>query len=141
FLPAQLQAAPSQRARAQQTFDARKQTFEMGASPLLSVPHAQSELDSAASKVAELEIRQGTFKGQSIRPFAEAEASVKAATARFKQAETAVAAAQLRLDRMVIKAQVDGQVITLIARPGQRLMGQAALGMPEASTVITMFDP
>jgi HlyD family secretion protein len=108
---------------------------------LLSLPKAKSDLDAAASAVAELEIRQGTFKAEGIRPFADTEANVKSATARLKQAETGVALAKLRLDRTVIKAPVDGQVILLVAKPGQRLMGQAALGMQEASTVITMFDP
>lgn len=141
FLPSQIQAARSHLALAKQTLDARTQASRMGAVPQLSVPHAQSEFDSAASRVAELEIRQGTFKGQNIRPFAEAEANVKGAAARLTQAETSVAIARLRLERTVIKAPVDGQVITLIARPGHRLMGQSAIGHPEASTVITMFDP
>jgi len=141
FLPAELQAARSKHALAKQSFDSRNELFERGATSLLSVPTAKSELDMAASKVAELEIRQGAYQGQSIQPFAEAEANVKASKARLKQATTSVAAARLRLDRTTIKAPVDGQVITLVARPGQRLMGQAPLGMPEASTVITMFDP
>jgi HlyD family secretion protein len=138
-LPSQLLAARSRRSYLQEAYDGRKELFEQGASPRLSLPHTKSELDSAASAVAELEIRQGKVEG--IRPFAEAEANVKGAAARLKQAETALAVAKLRLDRTIVKAPIDGQVITLIARPGHRLMGQSAIGHPEASTVITMFDP
>ncbi|MBI1832546.1 MAG: efflux RND transporter periplasmic adaptor subunit [Planctomycetes bacterium] len=141
LLPFQLKAARSRLELAQETFDARKQTTQTGASPPLSLSLAKSELDLAASAVGELEIREGSLKVRGLAPFAEAEADVKAALARSKQAEVAAAAARLRLARTVIKAPVDGQVITLTARQGQRLMGQAALGMPEASTVITMFDP
>jgi multidrug efflux pump subunit AcrA (membrane-fusion protein) len=40
-----------------------------------------------------------------------------------------------------VKAPADGQVLSLVAKPGQRLMGQAPVGHQEASTVVTMFDP
>jgi HlyD family secretion protein len=140
-LPSQLEAARSRLALLQQTLDSRTQLLEQGATPFLSVPNAKSERDAAAAKVAELEIRQGTFKAVNIRPFAELEASVKSATARLKQAETAATAAQLRLERTIVKAPMNGQVLALLARPGQRLMGQSAIGHPEASTVISMYDP
>lgn len=140
-LPFQLKAARSHLDFARDSFESKKKATESGASALLALPHAKSDLDSATSAVADLEIRAGIVKGQGPGPFAEAKAIVKAATARSKQAQVALAAAQLRLDRTIIKAPVDGQVITLIARPGQRLMGQSAIGHPEASTVITMFDP
>jgi multidrug efflux pump subunit AcrA (membrane-fusion protein) len=141
MLPFQLKAARSRLDLAQERFDSQKRAFEQGASPLLMVPHAKSELDLAASAVAEVEIRAGTLKEAGLRPFAEAEAVVKAAVARSRQAEIAVATARLRLDRTIVRSPVAGQVIALLARPGQRLMGQAPLGMPEASTVISMFDP
>ena len=140
-LPSQLQAARSHLDLAKKSFDSRKELFEQGASPYLSLPQAKSDFDAAMSGVAELEIRQGTFKAEGIRPFAEAEANVKSATARLKQAETGVALAKLRLDRTLVTASVAGQVITLVAKPGQRLMGQSVMGHQEASTVITMFDP
>lgn len=138
-LPSQLQAARARLSYLQETYASRKQASDMGALPRLALPQTKSELDTAASAVIELEIRQGKIDG--IRPFAEAEANVKAAAARLKQADTAVASAKLRLSRTIVKAPVDGQVIALIARPGHRLMGQSALGHPESSTVATMFDP
>jgi RND family efflux transporter MFP subunit len=140
-LPFQLQAARSHLALAQQIFDSRKELNQVGAIAYLSLPKAKTDLDSAASAVAELEIRQGTFKAEAIRPFAEAEANLKSATARLKQAETGVALAKLRLERTIVTAPVGGQVITLVAKPGQRLMGQSPMGHQEASTIITMFDP
>lgn len=140
-LPTQLEAARSRFSLAKQTFDSRKELMEVGATPFLSLPKAKSDLDAAANAVAELEIRQGTFKAERIRPFAEAEANVKSAIARLKQAETGVAVAKLRYDRTIVKAPVSGQVIALLAKPGQRLMGQSHFGHAEASTVITMFDP
>lgn len=138
-LPFQLQAAQSNLTLAKERFDARKRGSEMGAVPYLALPQAKNEFDAAASLVAELEIRQGKMNG--IRPFAEAEANVRIVTARLKQAETAVGLAKLRLDRTIIKAPVDGQIIALVGKPGQRLMGQSPLGHQEASTVVTMFDP
>jgi RND family efflux transporter MFP subunit len=140
-LPSQLEAARSRLSLLQQLFDSRTKLLQEGATPLYSVPTARSERDAAASKVVELEIRQGAFKGEKIRPFAELEANVKSTAARLNQAEAAVATARLRLERTVIRAPITGQVLALIARPGQRLMGQTPLGHQEASTIITMFDP
>lgn len=138
-LPSQLVAARSRLSYLQEAFESRAETSRMGALPRLVLPQSKSELDAAASALAELEIRQGKVEG--VRAFAEAEAAVKSAAARLKQAEAAVAVAKLRLDRIIVKAPVDGQVIALVAKPGQRLMGQTPHGHPEASTVITMFDP
>ena len=36
---------------------------------------------------------------------------------------------------------ISGRVLALLARPGMRLMGQSALGHPEASTVVSLYDP
>ena len=96
LLPSQLRAARSRLELALNTYDAGKQSLEMGASPLLALPRAKSELDSAASAVTELEIRAGSLKAKGLQPFAEAEADVKAALARAKQAEVTVAAGRLR---------------------------------------------
>lgn len=140
-VPYQLKAARSRLALAQASYDAKKRALDMGALPPLLFQQAESEVFSASSGVAELEFRLGTLKANEIGPHPEAVATVKAAAARLKLADIAVAAAKLRLDRTVITAPVTGQVLALVARPGQRLMGQAAFGHLEASTVITMFDP
>jgi HlyD family secretion protein len=49
--------------------------------------------------------------------------------------------AQLSLERTFIRAPSDGKVLALVARPGSKVMGLAPASMPEASTVITMYDP
>src|SRR5690606_19559606 len=75
------------------------------------------------------------------RQVAEAEAQVKAAEARQRQARLAVQAARLRLDRMVVTAPSAGRVLSLVARPGSRVMGIDPGGEQQASTVITLYDP
>jgi len=141
LLPSELEAARSRLELARQTYEARVQILEKGATPLLSVPMAKSELASAAVTVAQLEIRAGTFKNGTILPFAEAEANVRSAAAKLKQAESGVATARLRLDRTIINAPMNGKILALHAKPGQRLMGQMVLGAPEASTIVAMYDP
>jgi multidrug efflux pump subunit AcrA (membrane-fusion protein) len=42
---------------------------------------------------------------------------------------------------MVVRAPISGRVLALIARPGSRLMGQAAHGMQDASTVVSLYNP
>jgi RND family efflux transporter MFP subunit len=70
----------------------------------------------------------------------EAAARVAAAAARVEQARVAVAEAKLRLDRMSVRAPVDGRVYQLIGYPGSTLSG----GMrdnTDGSTVVTMYQP
>jgi RND family efflux transporter MFP subunit len=72
----------------------------------------------------------------------EFEARCKAAAARTEQARVALAEASLRLDRMTVRAPVDGRVYQLVAYPGTTLTGGMGL-LPNAdgSTVITMYQP
>jgi Multidrug resistance efflux pump len=85
--------------------------------------------------------RQRELLIDETRQLAEAEAQLKAAQARERQAHLAVQAAQLRLDRMVITAPCAGRVLSLVARPGSRVMGIEPSGEQKASTVITLYDP
>ena len=72
----------------------------------------------------------------------EAEAKVKAARARVKQAETHLAEARLRLDRMTVRAPMDGRILGPVALPGTRLVdGMGHEGTYEDSTVVTMYLP
>ena len=71
----------------------------------------------------------------------EGQANVAAAKAQVEQAAAALAVAQLRLDRSVIRAPQAGNVLALVARPGTKLMGLAPASMADASTVVTMYDP
>lgn len=72
----------------------------------------------------------------------EFEAKRKAAAAKAEQARVALAEAKLRLDRMTVRAPVDGRVYQLVAYPGTTLTGGMGL-VPNAdgSTVVTMYQP
>jgi multidrug efflux pump subunit AcrA (membrane-fusion protein) len=72
----------------------------------------------------------------------EFEAKCKAAAARTEQARVALAEARLRLDRMTVRAPVDGRVYQLVAFPGTTVTGGMGL-VPnsDGSTVITMYQP
>jgi RND family efflux transporter MFP subunit len=72
----------------------------------------------------------------------ESEARLHAAEARVAQAEVAVSEAKLQLERMTVRAPVEGRIYRLIAHPGTRIgsgMGQTA--DYDGSTVVTMYDP
>jgi RND family efflux transporter MFP subunit len=70
------------------------------------------------------------------------EAKHRAAVANEQQAAVAVAEAKLRLERMTVRAPVDGRVYQLVAFPGSTLTGGMGL-VPNAdgSTVVTMYQP
>lgn len=73
----------------------------------------------------------------------EALASVKSAEARVKQMKVAEAEAQLQLDRMTIRAPVDGRVYQLIGLPGARV-GEGvmtAMAGHDGSSIVTMYRP
>lgn len=158
-LPFQISAAKAKLALARQAYDAKK--LAAGALAGLDLQQAKSDLDSATAFVSELESREGKLnrevhaqtqrrdalrqrldlKTDEWRAFSEAEANLKAAEARCKQTEVAVAVAKLRLERMTILAPVEGQIMTLVARPGMRVMGLALGALQDSSTVVTMYDP
>ncbi len=74
-----------------------------------------------------------------------AAAQMKAAEARLQQSQVALAEAKLQLDRMTIRAPIDGRVYGLIGHPGTRVGGNAArmteMQGHDASTVVTMYRP
>jgi multidrug efflux pump subunit AcrA (membrane-fusion protein) len=75
------------------------------------------------------------------RQVADAAARLKAAQARERQAELAVQTAQLRLDRMVVTSPMAGRVLSLVARPGSRMMGIEPAAEHKSNTVIMLYDP
>lgn len=125
------------------------------------IQQAQSEYDAALAELQELEgrkpqLEQGTNALRQRRDalarqlellidetqrVADGEAQVKAAEARERQARLAVEAAQVRLDRMVVKAPVAGRVLSLVAQPGSRVMGLDPGGEQKASTIVSLYDP
>lgn len=71
-----------------------------------------------------------------------AEAKVEAAKARVDQAHVALAEAKLRLDRMTVRAPIDGRVYQLMAYPGTTLTaGMSGPANADASTVVTLYSP
>lgn len=160
-LPFQVSAAKAKLTLAKQSYDGKKQAAMSGALSSIDLNLAKSEFDSATAFHAELEQREGRLKREldaqkqrrdalrrrlelktdETRAVGEAEATVKASDARRRQAEVALAVSKLRVERLTIKAPVDGQVMALVARPGMRVMGLAPGGLQDASTVVTMYEP
>ncbi len=71
------------------------------------------------------------------------QAELKAAEARVKQMSVAESEAELRLNRMTIRAPVDGRVYQLIGYPGARV-GEGvmtAMAGHDGTTVVTMYQP
>jgi RND family efflux transporter MFP subunit len=69
----------------------------------------------------------------------EAKAQVEMITAQISLAKVALAEAQLRLDRMKIRAQADGVVMTRLVAPGSKVMLEG--DMRESAHVIYLYDP
>ena len=60
---------------------------------------------------------------------------------RYRQAELAVQAARLRLERMTLRAPISGRVLALNAQPGRRVTGLAPASEQDSATVLTLYDP
>ena len=72
----------------------------------------------------------------------ESQALLDAAAAKLEQARVVVAEAQLRLDRMTIRAPVDGRVMHLLTSPGTHLAGgRGRLGEHDGGVVVTLYQP
>ena len=125
------------------------------------IQQAQSEHAGALAELAELRARQPRLKREAeavrrqkdalgkqldllideTRRVAGAEAQVQAAEARERQAQLAVEAARLQLDRMVVRAPIDGRVLSLIGRPGTRLTGLSSVSHQDSPNVLSVYDP
>jgi HlyD family secretion protein len=126
------------------------------------IEQAHSELDAAKSLVEELRGRASSLERekdalsnvlaaqqQRLKLLAdetqardEAAAGVAAATARLELARVAVAEAKLRLDRMTVRAPVDGRVYELIGYPGSTLSGgMQKTNDHDSSSVVTLYQP
>jgi RND family efflux transporter MFP subunit len=127
-----------------------------------ALKEAESALDSARATMEELEGRAESLALQraalsrrrdALRTQLElladeteaqetAEANINAAAAQVQQAHVALAEAKLRLDRMTVRAPVDGRVYQLIAYPGTNLTGgMSPIANADGSTVVTLYQP
>jgi HlyD family secretion protein len=72
----------------------------------------------------------------------ESEAKVQTASAQVDHAKIALAEAKLRLQRMTIRAPVDGRVYQLVGFPGTTLTGgMSPVANADGSTVATLYRP
>ena len=85
----------------------------------------------------QLELKVGEIQAKRV-----AEAKFRAAQARVKQAETHLAEAKRRLDRMTVRAPIDGRILGLVVPPGTKLIdGMGHRDTHGDSTVVTMYLP
>ena len=158
-LPLQIRAAEASCHLAQQDFDGKSEARDAVSGRALQ--RAKNELTASRAMLEELLKKQPRVKREveaqerrrdalqkqlelktdETRALAEAKATIAIAQARVHHAEIAASQAKLRYDRMRVVAPTDGIVLALVATPGKRVMGQSAIGEPEASTVVTLYDP
>ncbi|MEX2139088.1 MAG: HlyD family efflux transporter periplasmic adaptor subunit [Pirellulales bacterium] len=103
-------------------------------------PNLERQIEKLRQKRDTLQ-KQLDLKTDQTKQVGEAAAAVKATQARCRQAELAVEAAKLRFDRMTIRSPISGRVLSLNARPGQRLMGLSPASERDASVVVSLYDP
>ena len=75
------------------------------------------------------------------RAVAEAEANLQVAQAKTEQTRLAIETAELRLERMTVRAPIAGRVLSLESRPGQRLSGINPHSEQGSSAVVSLYDP
>lgn len=158
-IPHQLRAQESRREFARLDLESRTQAQDVIARRALQ--STKTDLEVANAHVEELKAqaasleqernaharrrdflkRQLELKTEETRLLGETKAGVDSAKARLRQAELAVENARLRLESMIVRAPIAGRVLSVIARPGARLMGLEKGTLQEATTVLTMYDP
>jgi RND family efflux transporter MFP subunit len=159
-LPFEIRNAEAQLDYAQRNYDGK--VASQGGISARAVDQARSDLASAKALLAGLERRTESLtrerealagrrdalqtslqlKADEVQAKDEARARLSAGQARVQQAEIAVAEAELRLQRMTVRAPLDGRILHLVANPGARLMDGPGSGVAaDASTVVTMYRP
>ncbi len=161
-----LKNLPFESRRAEADYEAVRKDYDgkMAAKSVVAgieIDKAKSKMDSAKALVEELNGRLASLKNErgaliqrrdalqtqldlladEIQAKDAAEAQVNAAKAKVSQAQVAVAEAQLQLDRMTIRAPIDGRVFRLMAYPGARVGSGSAPDGGDGSTIVTMYDP
>jgi RND family efflux transporter MFP subunit len=155
----------TRRAEAQWEFaesDYKNKQAAEGAIAGRAINQAKSELDAARALVEELRNRADSLAQQEqalcqrcdaldtqLKLLAdeteardESGAKLQAAAARVDQARVSLAEAKLRLDRMTVRAPIDGRVYQLVGYPGSTLTaGMGRAESSDASTVVTLYRP
>ena len=159
-LPFEVRRAEAELTYAQLNFEGKSSTS--GAVAGRVIGEAKSQFDSAQALVEELRGRFASLTQQEQalarrrdalqkqlelgteerRARDEAAANTQVAAARLKLAQVALAESKLQLDRMTVRAPIDGRVLRLVAHQGSRLMvAKGYDGMHDASTVVTLYRP
>lgn len=95
----------------------------------------------ALTKRCDVLRRQLEIKVDETRRLSEAKAQLQVAEAQLEQSQADRDSAAMALERTEIRAKTAGHVLSLIAKPGSRLMGIDRAAINDASTVLTMYDP
>jgi len=159
-LPYQRRSAEAQRRFAQGDYDGKARAGDAVAGRILE--QSRSALDTATALVEQLERQEVSLAAEisaltqrydalkvqrelateESRQYEEARAKVTAAEARIEQADVARAEAELQLERMTVRAPVDGRIYRLWGSRGTRLVpGMSADEDRDGSTVVTMYQP
>jgi RND family efflux transporter MFP subunit len=137
----------------------RVQQLAGGAASGDTISKARSEAESIEAELTRLEQEQPALgrqrdaltrrvaaarqllelKTDETRAMGEAEAGLAAAEAGVQRAEFALADAELRVERMTVKAPVSGRVLELVAEPGGRVGAEKTT--QDGTTVVTMYRP
>lgn len=158
-LPHKIEAARSRQHFAGESLRRKEQVGEAISGKVLR--EARAELAAATNELKELESREPTLRAEcealirkrdalhqrlelmtdEHRAVQIGEADLAAAKAVSEQARLAVKAAGLTLERMTVRAPITGRVLSLNARPGQRLNGTSSLDEQGTSGVLSLYDP
>ncbi len=158
-LPYQLEAARARQEFAAENLARKEQVGEAVSGK--AVREARAELAAATSALNELEGREPTLQAELAalirkrdalakqlelmtnerKAVSVADAEVAAARAVADQARLAVESAQLNLERMTVRAPIAGRILSVEARPGQRLSGNNPLAEQGSSAVVSLYDP
>lgn len=161
-LPFETQRAESRLNFARRDFD-RNTSAGLRAVSQREIDQAKTELETTQALLQELRERDGSLKSQlkaveqrrealrvqlnlladELEARDRATALVAIGEAGVKQMQVAEAEAKLRLDRMTIKAPVDGRVYQLVGLPGANVGNGVMTAMDghDGATIITMYQP
>ncbi|WP_218932309.1 efflux RND transporter periplasmic adaptor subunit [Adhaeretor mobilis] len=103
-------------------------------------PTLKTQLKSLAEKRNALAVRLQLLTEEK-RALADSKASLAVASARADQTRLAVETAKLRLERMTVRAPIEGCVLSIESRPGQRLSGINPHSEQGSSAVVSLYDP